>query len=46
MLGCIRSHIETPESRNQFYVGDDRVLEVHDKVVFEANTAGSRSASL
>ena len=40
MLGCIRSHIETPESRNQIYVGYDGVLEVHDNVVLQANTAG------
>ena len=37
--GSIRSHAETPESRTQVAMITDGVLEVHDNVVFEANTA-------
>ena len=35
----MRSHVETSESRPQVYLDEDGVLEVHDNVVFKANTA-------
>jgi predicted outer membrane repeat protein len=34
--------VETPESREQVYMYRGGVLEVHDNVVFEANTAATR----
>ena len=32
--------VDTPESRTQVYISMVGVLEVHDNVTFEANTAG------
>ena len=39
MQGSICFHVEMPESRTQVYFYEDGELEVHDNVVFEANTA-------
>ena len=38
--------VETPESRTQVYMNWAGVLEVHDNVVFEANTAGSEGGAV
>ena len=34
----MRSHVETSESPTQVFMDPDGVLEVHDNVVFKANT--------
>ena len=38
--------VETPESRTQVYISTGGELEVHDNVVFEANTAGSEGGAV
>ena len=44
--GSIRPHAETPDSRTQIMMSGGGVLEVHNNVVLQANTAGSTGGAV
>ena len=45
--GSIRPHAETPDSRTQIMMADwGGVLEVHNNVLLQANTAGSTGGAV
>ena len=46
MLGSIFPHVETPESRTLIYTSSDGVMELHENVTFEANTARYRGGAV